>query len=208
MADEGLEVIQSIREVIDISADHLDRLRTQCATSVLTQQETRTLESKLVRMFCELLLNRQNMSSDGLEISTTSNDDLRQWLRVVGLSQQTIHAVIENVNSLETLLKMNDEDICAILTNSNQTSEDARRLICAINNLKRYQQCLKAGTEPSDMFWDSWDRRNNIRCLGSSPKITNNRKYPHLLLNYLVLFYSGLKVLIKFQVTKKIPDHF
>lgn len=203
MADEGLEVIQSIREVIDISADHLDRLRTQCATSVLTQQETRTLESKLVRMFCELLLNRQNMSSDGLEISTTSNDDLRQWLRVVGLSQQTIHAVIENVNSLETLLKMNDEDICAILTNSNQTSEDARRLICAINNLKRYQQCLKAGTEPSDMFWDSWDRRNNIRCLGSSPKITNNRKYPHLLLNYLVLFYSGPKVLIKLQVTKK-----
>lgn len=187
MADEGLEVIQSIREVIDISADHLDRLRTQCATSVLTQQETRTLESKLVRMFCELLLNRQNMSSGGLEISTTSNDDLRQWLRVVGLSQQTINAVIENVNSLETLLKMNDEDICAILTNSNQTSEDARRLICAINNLKRYQQCLKAGTEPSDMFWDSWDRRNNIRCLGSSPKITNNRKYLLAPLNYLVL---------------------
>lgn len=180
MADEGLEVIQSIREVIDISADHLDRLRTQCATSVLTQQETRTLESKLVRMFCELLLNRQNMS-DGLEISTTSNDDLRQWLRVVGLSQQTINAVIENVNSLETLLTMNDEDICAILSDSNQISEDARRLICAINKLKRYQQCLKAGTEPSDMFWDSWDRRNNVRGLGSSPKIANNRKLLYFL---------------------------
>lgn len=186
MADEGLEVIQSLREVIDISADHLESLRTQCPTSVLTQQETRTLESKLVRMFCELLLNRQNMSSSSLtderlEINsstTCNNDDLRQWLRVVGLSQQTINAVIQHVNSLETLLKMNDDDICAILTSNhvNVQTEEVRRLSCAINNLKRYQQCLKAGTEPSDMFWDSWDRRNNIR-LGSSPKISNNRKF-------------------------------
>jgi kinase suppressor of Ras 2 len=186
MADEGLEVIQSIREVIDISADHLDRLRTQCQTSVLTQQETRTLESKLVRMFCELLLNRQNMSSlssssieDERTEIYTSNYDLKQWLRVVGLSQQTITAVIQHVNSLENMLKMNDEDICAILT-SNQTTvqtEEARRLVCAINNLKRYQQCLKAGTEPSEMYWDSWDRRaNNIR-LTSSPKIMTNRKF-------------------------------
>jgi SAM like domain present in kinase suppressor RAS 1 len=174
MADEGLDVIQSIREVIDISADHLERLRTQCATSVLTQQETRTLESKLVRMFCELLSKRQNIS-DALDIPM-NNEDLLQWLRVVGLSQLTINAVIQHVNTLETLLKLNDDDICAILT-SNQAiqTEETRRLVCAINNLKRYQQCLKAGTEPSDMFWDSWDRRNNIR-LGSSPKITSIRK--------------------------------
>jgi kinase suppressor of Ras 2 len=179
MADEGLEVIQSIREVIDISADHLDRLRTQCATSVFTQQETRKLESKLVRMFCELLLNRQSLSASASDVSldlsaVTDNDDLHQWLRVVGLSPQTINAVIQNVNSLETLLEMNDDDICAILVTSNQNDE-ARRLVCAINNLKRYQQCLKAGTEPSDMFWDSWDRRNNIR-LGTSPKISSNRE--------------------------------
>ena len=168
MADEGLEVIQSM---IDISADRLERLRTQCATSAeLTQQETRSLEAKLVRMFCELLLTRQNMP-DGTEIPAT-NDDLRQWLRVVGLSKQTINAVIQHVNTLETLLKMNDDDICAILTN-NQT-EESRRLICAINNLKRCQQCIKNGAEPSEMYWDSWDRRHNSR-LSSSSKISNSR---------------------------------
>lgn len=157
--------------MIDISADRLERLRTQCATSAeLTQQETRSLEAKLVRMFCELLLTRQNIP-DGTEIPAT-NDDLRQWLRVVGLSKQTINAVIQHVNTLETLLKMNDDDICAILTN-NQT-EESRRLICAINNLKRCQQCIKTGAEPSEMFWDSWDRRHNIR-LSSSSKISNSR---------------------------------
>jgi kinase suppressor of Ras 2 len=166
MADEGLEVIQSM---IDLSADRLEQLRTKCATSAeLTQQETRSLETKLVRMFCELLLTRQNLDN---EIPATS-EDLRQWLRVVGLSQQTINAVIHHVNTLEALLQMNDDDICAILTN-NQTveSEEPRRLTCAINNLKRCQQCFKTGVEPSDMFWDSWDRRNNIR----SSKLSNNR---------------------------------
>lgn len=168
---EGLEVIQSM---IDISADRLERLRTECATSAeLTQQETRSLESKLVRMFCELLLTRQNMP-DGIYVPTT-NDDLRQWLRVVGLSKQTINAVIQHVNTLETLLAMNEDEICAILTN-NQTvqTEESRRFMCANNTLKRCQQCIKSGTEPSDMFWDSWDRRHNIR-LSSSSRISNNR---------------------------------
>lgn len=166
MADEGLEVIQSM---IDISANRLERLRTQCATSAeLTQHETRSLEAKLVRMFCELLITRQNMDNE----IPASSDDLRQWLRVVGLSQQTINAVINHVNTLEALLQMNDDDICAILTN-NQTveSEEPRRLTCAISNLKRCQQCFKTGTEPCDMYWDSWDRRNNIR----SSKLSTNR---------------------------------
>jgi kinase suppressor of Ras 2 len=161
-----LEVIQSM---IDISANRLERLRTQCATSAeLTQHETRSLETKLVRMFCELLVTRQNMEND---IPATS-DDLRQWLRVVGLSQQTINAVIQHVNTLEALLEMNDDDICAILTNNQSVeSEESRRLTCAINNLKRCQMCFKTGVEPLDMFWDSWDRRNNIR----SSKLSNNR---------------------------------
>lgn len=178
MADEGLEVIQSIRGVIDISADHLERLRTQCCPSSLTQQETRTLETKLVRMFGELLLNRQNISStlsadDENSLLSSSNEDLRQWLRVVGLSQQTINTVIQHVNTLEALLQMNDDDICAILTSN--PSEESRRLVCAINSLRKYQQCLISGTDPSEMFFDSWDRRNNVR-LGSSPKNVNSGK--------------------------------
>lgn len=157
--------------MIDLSAERLERLRTQCALSAeLTQQETRLLESKLVRLFCELLQTRQNMP-EGAD-APESNDDLRQWLRVVGLSKQTINAVIEHVNTLETLLKMEEPEICAILT-SNQAEEN-RRLMCAINNLKRCQQCTKPGTDPSDMYWDSWDRRQHIR-LSSSSKISNNR---------------------------------
>ena len=86
--------------------------------------------------------------------------------------------MIEQVNTLETLLKMNEDDICAILTNNSIVqTEEPRRLLCAINNLKRCQHCIKIGTkEPTDMYWDSWDRRHHIRT-NNSPR-THHRMQP------------------------------
>ena len=86
--------------------------------------------------------------------------------------------MIEQVNTLETLLKMNEDDICAILSNNSIVqTEEPRRLLCAINNLKRCQQCIKIGTkEPTDMYWDSWDRRHHIRS-NNSPR-THHRIQP------------------------------
>lgn len=163
MAEEELEVIQSM---IEITADRLERLRTQCATSAeLTQQETRSLELKLIRMFCKLLLTRQQLSE-----LPKSNDDLRQWLRVVGLSKKSIFALMQNVSTLEALLKMHDDDdISGILPNDTVISnEESRKLVCAINNLKHYQNCLKNGDEPSmDLFIGSWDRKNHTQVKGS-----------------------------------------
>lgn len=86
MAEENGLKVEIIQNMIDISADRLERLRTTCATSAeLTQQETRSLESKLVRMFSELLHTKQHLSETVLVPAT--NDDLRQWLRVVGKSR-------------------------------------------------------------------------------------------------------------------------
>lgn len=79
---QGIEVIQSM---IDISADRLEALRTQCATSAeLTQQEIRTLETKLVRMFSELLVKKAKLSERLPKTITSTGAELKQWLRVVG----------------------------------------------------------------------------------------------------------------------------
>lgn len=79
---QGIEVIQSM---IDISADRLEALRTQCATSAeLTQQEIRTLETKLVRMFSELLVKKAKLSEQLPKTITSTGAELKQWLRVVG----------------------------------------------------------------------------------------------------------------------------
>lgn len=80
---KGIDVIQSM---IDISADRLEGLRTQCATSAeLTQQEIRTLETKLIKMFSELILRKAKLSERSLIRGLPANgNELRQWLRVVG----------------------------------------------------------------------------------------------------------------------------
>lgn len=78
----GLDVIQSM---IDISADRLEGLRTQCATSAeLTQQEIRTLEAKLVKMFSELLITKAKLPERFPRGLPATGAELKQWLRVVG----------------------------------------------------------------------------------------------------------------------------
>lgn len=78
----GLDVIQSM---IDISADRLEGLRTQCATSAeLTQQEIRILETKLVKMFSELLITKAKLPERLPRGLPATGAELKQWLRVVG----------------------------------------------------------------------------------------------------------------------------
>lgn len=78
----GLDIIQSM---IDISADRLEGLRTQCATSAeLTQQEIRSLETKLVKMFSELLITKAKIPERLPRGLPATGAELKQWLRVVG----------------------------------------------------------------------------------------------------------------------------
>ncbi|XP_055637374.1 kinase suppressor of Ras 2 [Toxorhynchites rutilus septentrionalis] len=167
----GLDVIQSM---IDISADRLEGLRTQCATSAeLTQQEIRTLETKLVKMFSELLLTKaklpERLPSRGLP---ATGNELRQWLRVVGLSSTSLNVVIQKVNSLELLLDKSEEELRDILVNNiTARDEELRRLVRAMSNLRRCRDLLRSGElkEPMDLFWDSWDRHSSHH--RASPRI-------------------------------------
>lgn len=79
------QMFDVIQSMIDISADRLERLRTQCATSAeLTQQEIRTLEAKLVKMFSELLVIRSKLPDCLCTGLSNTGSELKQWLRVVG----------------------------------------------------------------------------------------------------------------------------
>lgn len=78
----GLDVIQSM---IDISAGRLEGLRTQCVTSAeLTQKEIRSLETKLVKMFSELLITKAKLPERLPKGLPVTGAELKQWLRVVG----------------------------------------------------------------------------------------------------------------------------
>uniref|UniRef100_A0A182YBA1 Uncharacterized protein n=1 Tax=Anopheles stephensi TaxID=30069 RepID=A0A182YBA1_ANOST len=177
----GLDVIQSM---IDISADRLEGLRTQCATSAeLTQQEIRTLETKLVKLFSDLLITKsklpERLPARGLP---ATGNELKQWLRVVGLSCASLNAVIQQVTTLEGLLEKDERELRTIMGNNVYVrEEEIKRLTRACGNLRRCREHLelpasdgggRKGTEPHDLFWDSWDRQP--ACHRTSPRVNRS----------------------------------
>uniref|UniRef100_A0AAG5CR34 Kinase suppressor of ras n=1 Tax=Anopheles atroparvus TaxID=41427 RepID=A0AAG5CR34_ANOAO len=177
----GLDVIQSM---IDISADRLEGLRTQCATSAeLTQQEIRTLETKLVKLFSDLLITKsklpERLPARGLP---ATGNELKQWLRVVGLSCASLNAVIQQVSTLEGLLEKDEKELRTIMGNNVYVrEEEMKRLTRACGNLRRCREQLelpaadgsgRKGTDPPDLFWDSWDRQP--ACHRTSPRVNRS----------------------------------
>ncbi|XP_011202971.2 kinase suppressor of Ras 2 [Bactrocera dorsalis] len=179
-----LDVIQ---DMIDISADRLEGLRTQCATSAtLTQQEIRSLESKLVRMFSKLLLTKSRLNEriPASGLSHTTSTELKKWLRVVGISQESSNICLTRLSTLEQLLEQSDEELKHLLSNNSsyRKDEDIRRLTTAMQNLRKCKESLSilesenstnstiggnnVSTEKKEplteqLFWDSWDRHHN-----------------------------------------------
>lgn len=183
----NLDVIQ---DMIDISADRLEGLRTQCATSAtLTQQEIRSLETKLVRMFSELLLTKSRLNeripASGLPHTTGS--ELKQWLRVVGLSQDSLNVCLTRLSTLEHLLEQTDDELKQLLCNNpSYRDEEVRRLTKAMQNLRKCRKTLSGNSTTTDaaavapdgissvkeqlteqLFWDSWDRHPHHHHRGS-----------------------------------------
>lgn len=75
-----IQKVNTLEKLLEIRTDRLERLRIleTSRSDQLTQQETRTLETKLVKMFAELLLTKQKLPE------SNPSSDLQQWLRIVG----------------------------------------------------------------------------------------------------------------------------
>lgn len=86
--DESIDKLQQeidcLPGIIDILSDRLDGLRTECRTTELTQQEIRTLETKLVKMFSRLLVAKAGLAKQYPRRSISSGAELKQWLKSIG----------------------------------------------------------------------------------------------------------------------------
>lgn len=150
---------QILHLMIETSAVRLEGLRNIKNSATLTHQEIRNLECKLVRMFSELILEK----TKNHEKSET--DDLRQWLRVVGLCQESLGLCTERLRNLEELLeKSGNENYLRdlIQCKHNTRDEEIRRLLNAMQNLSRCYEALKVNSpQPENLFWHSWKHNNH-----------------------------------------------
>lgn len=179
-----VQSVQSIQSIIDISADRLEGLRNLCATSAeITQQEIRTLEGKLIKLFSKQLVAKAKLPDHRFPSELRHIPSLHQWLVVVGLSPESIQSVCNRVRSLEALQEKSDHELRTILSERMLREEELRRLCRALHNLKRYTEILVHGEcESGDLplYWDSWDCHRFVGIgsggTSSSPKPNRSRE--------------------------------
>ncbi|KAL4713219.1 hypothetical protein ACJJTC_002965 [Scirpophaga incertulas] len=186
-ARDAIQTIETIQSMIDVSADILEGLRTQCSTSAeLTQQEIRTLEGKLVKHFSSQLFIKARFGEE-LQRELRGVPCLAQWLKVVGLSLEAIDAVCSRVGSLEELRERSDHELRALLTGARD--EEVRRLCRAMHRLTTYTEALSRGDGGAELqlFWDSWERHSHTRssprararpCRGNEPDPASHHSTP------------------------------
>ena len=179
----ALKQCQDIQHMIDITSQHLERLRSSFsdAGDELTMQEIRTLEGKLIKQFSEQLAVKYGLGSHAADLQYFPS--LSQWLTVVGVSTETNDAIKSSVKSLEQLKDKTECELKRILITSSRVSprqipEDLRRLCRSLLNLRKYTDALMYGNKmygPNqdvnklELHWDSWDTSYT-----SSPKHEDN----------------------------------
>ena len=181
----ALKQCQDIQHMIDITSQHLERLRSTFSNAgdELTMQEIRTLEGKLIKQFSEQLSVKYGLGAHGADLVYFPS--LSQWLVVVGVSSETNDAIKSRVKSLEELKDKTECELKRILITSSRVSprqipEDLRRLCRSLLNLRKYTDALMYGhkmygpsQDPSklELHWDSWDSVSMSRDLPAvSPK--------------------------------------
>ncbi|RMX57432.1 hypothetical protein pdam_00006986 [Pocillopora damicornis] len=175
-----LEQIQLVQGMIDINASSLNSLRTQFSTnSDLIQQEIRTLEGKLVKLFSRQLVAKQKCNEDWNDCEKLRYyPKLEQWLQVVGINEEAIKNLEEKCSTVEGLLSLSDEKVKAMLENYAEGQEESRRLIAALKHLQAYTERQKQGHKDStsDIYWDSWDTgKTREKSLSISPSERSSR---------------------------------
>ncbi|CAG7725228.1 unnamed protein product [Allacma fusca] len=165
--DKVLQNLNILNDMISLSAERLDGLRTQCATTAeITQQEIRTLEGKLIKLFSNQLMAKNRIPAESLPYEYQLIPSLKLWLQVVGLTADLIKEICSRVRCLESLKERSEQDVRSLMTDCHANEEETRRLTKALYNLRRYTEVIRCqdvaegsfGTgENMDLYWDSWD---------------------------------------------------
>ncbi|XP_045582756.1 kinase suppressor of Ras 2 isoform X3 [Procambarus clarkii] len=162
----ALETCETHHQFIASQAEHLERLRSQCATSAqLTQQEIRTLEGKLVKLFSLQLVTKRHLPTGvPLPLELQLYPSLKQWLQVVGLCKDSVNGMCQRVSTLEGLLEKRENELRNILSDYGADRSEAHKLARAMHNLKRYTEIQMQGqggdwgSSELPLYWDSWER--------------------------------------------------
>ncbi|XP_065577824.1 kinase suppressor of Ras 2-like [Artemia franciscana] len=162
--DENCKLIEDLQTMIDINSQHLFGLRTECATGVeLTQQQIRTMEGKLLKLYSKQIVAKMKISPD--EKRKIDKPSLKQWFQIVGLKDTSIQGFMKLGITFDEMNESSEHDLKKLISPMlDGGGEEWRRLSHAFHNLRKYTEILlqrendsESGRLTPDLHWDSWD---------------------------------------------------
>ncbi|XP_005524559.1 kinase suppressor of Ras 2 [Poecile atricapillus] len=148
---KALQQCELVQNMIDISISNLEGLRTKCAASNdLTQKEIRTLESKLVKYFSRQLSCKRKVALQERNAKLEGFPQLLHWFRIVDIRKEVMEEIAPGQLSLEDLLDMTDEQVCATVEKFGANREECARLNASLSCLRSVH---KSGGSLSKQDW-------------------------------------------------------
>ncbi|XP_074015602.1 kinase suppressor of Ras 2 [Numenius arquata] len=148
---KALQQCELVQNMIDISISNLEGLRTKCAASNdLTQKEIRTLESKLVKYFSRQLSCKRKVALQERNAKLEGFPQLLHWFRIVDIRKEVMEEIAPGQLSLEELLEMTDDQVCATVEKFGANSEECARLNASLSCLRSVH---KSGGSLSKQDW-------------------------------------------------------
>ncbi|XP_057892704.1 kinase suppressor of Ras 2 isoform X1 [Melospiza georgiana] len=148
---KALQQCELVQNMIDISISNLEGLRTKCAASNdLTQKEIRTLESKLVKYFSRQLSCKRKVALQERNAKLEGFPQLLHWFRIVDIRKEVMEEIAPGQLSLEDLLDMTDDQVCATVEKFGANSEECARLNASLSCLRSVH---KSGGSLSKQDW-------------------------------------------------------
>ncbi len=95
-------------------------------------------QGKLVKLFSKQLVAKAKISTEGLPSEVKNIPSIKQWLQVVGISQPSVEALCAKFQSLESLQELCDHEIRRIFNECCAKEDEYRRLVRALQSVKRY----------------------------------------------------------------------
>ncbi|KAK0058787.1 kinase suppressor of Ras 2 [Biomphalaria pfeifferi] len=147
------------QSMIDFTSQHLQELRTQCAsTDKITQKEIKDAESKIIRMVGTQLVAKEKLKQ--LNVSTETLKEypkLELWLKIVGIPNDAIKAILDEGLSFCDLMNKSETDLSELLKKYDCSEHEIKTLLTAYRHLQKFTELLSKGKPTTDMEWHFTD---------------------------------------------------
>ncbi|XP_039767122.1 kinase suppressor of Ras 2 [Ornithorhynchus anatinus] len=151
---KALHQCELVQNMIDISISNLEGLRTKCATTNdLTQKEIRTLESKLVKYFSRQLSCKRKVALQERDAKLDGFPHILHWFRIVNVRKEVMEEMALGQLSLEELLEMSEQQVCAAVEKFGANQEECARLNASLACLRNVHMAGGGVGSPSQPDW-------------------------------------------------------